>query len=84
LHRDWDYTVSYVTRGQVKDVAAALGKVTRKWMRTRYDAIDPEEYDEVEMGDEDFDYTWKYFLAVRRFYKRAAAANRAVIFTVDC
>jgi hypothetical protein len=84
LHRGRDYTVSYVTAGQVKDVAAALGKVTRKWMRKQYDAIDPEEYDEVEMGDEDFDYTWEYFLAVRRFYKRAAAANRAVIFTVDC
>jgi hypothetical protein len=35
------------------------------------------------MGDEDFAYTWKNFLDVRRFYGKAAKARRAVIFTVD-
>lgn len=84
LYRGRNYTVSYVTARQVKDVAAALAKVTRAWMRRRYDRIDPEEYDEVEMGDEDFSYTWENFLDVRRFYKKAAKAGRAVIFTVDC
>src|SRR5215813_8772459 len=83
LFRGRDYTVSFVSAAQVKDVAAALARITRAWMRKRYDLIDPEDYDEVEMGDEDFGYTWKNFLDVRRFYQKAAKARRAVIFTVD-
>ena len=83
LFRGRDYTVSFVSAPQVKDVAAALAKITKAWMRQRYDQIDPEEYDEVEMGDEDFEYTWENFLDLRRFYKTAAEADRAVIFTVD-
>jgi hypothetical protein len=83
LFRGRDYTVSFVSAPQVKDVAAALTRITKAWMRKRYDQIDPEEYDEVEMGDEDFGYTWENFLDVRRFYRRAAKAARAVIFTVD-
>jgi len=83
LFRGRDYTVSFVSASQVKDVAAALGKITKAWMRKRYDRIDPEEYDEVEMGDEDFSYTWENFLDLRRFYKKAAEAGRAIIFTVD-
>src|SRR6266851_7236776 len=60
-----DYTVSFASAPQVKDVADALAKITKAWMRKRYDQIDPEEYDEVEMGDEDFSYTWENFLDVR-------------------
>lgn len=83
LHRGRDYTVSFVSARQVKDIAAALPKVTKAWMQKRYSQIDPEEYNEVEMGDQDFSYTWENFLDVRRFYKKAAEAGRAVIFTVD-
>jgi hypothetical protein len=83
LFRGRDYTVSYVSASQVKDVAFALAKITRAWMRKRYDQLDPEEYDEVEMGDDDFEYTWENFLHLRRFYKKVAQAGRAVIFTVD-
>jgi hypothetical protein len=82
LFRGREYTVSYVSAPQVKDVASALAKITKAWMRKRYDQLDPEEYDEVEVGDEDFEYTWENFLDVRRFYKTAADACRAVIFTV--
>ena len=83
LFRGRNYTVSYVSAPQVKDVAKALTKITKMWMRQRYDQIDPEDYDEVEMGDEDFGYTWESFLDLRGFYKTAAASGRAVIFTVD-
>jgi Domain of unknown function (DUF1877) len=37
LFRGRDYTVSFVSTPQVKDVAAALAKVTKVWMRKRYD-----------------------------------------------
>jgi hypothetical protein len=83
LFRGREYTVSYVSAPQVKDVALALAKITRAGMRKRYDQLDPDEYDEVEIGDEDFAYTWENFLDVRRFYKKAAEAGRAVIFTVS-
>jgi hypothetical protein len=84
LHRGPDYTVSFVSARQVKDVTKALDKISKRWRRRRYFLLDPEEYNEVEMGEEDFRYTWENFLDVRRFYRTAAAANRAVIFTVDC
>jgi hypothetical protein len=83
LFRGRDYTISYVTPAQVADVAKALSKITMVWMRRRYDKLDPEEYNEGEIGDEDFNYTWENFLDLRRFYKKAAEAGRAVIFTVD-
>lgn len=83
LIRGRDGTVSHVSAAQVKDVAAALAKITKAWMRKRYDQIDPDDYDEVEPGDKDFAYTWDNFLHVRRFYKSAAAAGRAVVFSVD-
>ena len=84
LHRGRDYTVSFVSDQQVNDVAEALDKVTKVWMRRRYDRLDPKEYNEVEIGEEDFRYVWENFLDVRRFYRKAAKAGRAVIFTVDC
>jgi Domain of unknown function (DUF1877) len=82
LYRGRNYTVSFVSVGQVKDVAEALGTITQRWMRQRYDLIGAD-YDR-ELDDEDFDYTWSNFLDVRRFYGKAAEARRAVIFTVDC
>jgi hypothetical protein len=84
LHQGEGYTVSFVSTDQVKDIAAALAKVIKTWMRRRYSQIDPDEYNYVQMGDEDFNYTWENFVDVRRFYRRAAEAGRAVIFTVDC
>jgi hypothetical protein len=84
LYRGRDYTVSFVSARQVKDVSAALNKLTKARMRRRYSLLDPEEYNEVEMGEEDFSYTWENFLDIRRFYRKAAEVGRAVIFTVDC
>ena len=52
-------------------------------MRKRYSLLDPEE-DEFELGDEDFQYIWDNFLDVRRFYRQAAGAGHAMIFTADC
>jgi hypothetical protein len=83
LHRGEGYTASFVSARQVKDVAKALDAVTKRWLRKRYSLIDPEDYNEAELGEEDFAYTWENFLAVRRFYRKAAEAGRAVLFTVD-
>lgn len=77
-----DYVVAYVAPHEVRDVAAALAPLGQAELRKRYDAIDPDEYD-GEQGEEDFKYTWENFQDLRAFYKKAAEAGRAVVFTVD-
>lgn len=82
LYDGEDYVVAYVAPKEVKDVAAALAPLTEQDLRKRYDAIDADDYD-GEHGDEDFKFTWTHFLAVREFYKKAAAGGRSAVFTVD-
>lgn len=77
-----DYVVAHLRAGEVAQVAAALEAVDESWMRQRYDRIDPADYQSL-LSDEDFGYTWYWFTRMRDFYRQAAAANRAVIFTVD-
>jgi hypothetical protein len=77
-----EYVVAHVLAEQVAGVAAALDEVDEGWLRARYDAIDPDDY-QGELGDEDFEYTWHYLQDVREFYRRAAEGGRSVVFTVD-
>jgi hypothetical protein len=77
-----EYVVAHVRAAQVAGVAAALENLDEAWLRERYDAIDPEDYDGV-LDDGDFKYTWTYLQDVRNFYRRAADGGRSVIFTVD-
>ena len=79
-HLHGQYYVVHLDAAQVRDVAEALGRVVRAWLRKRYDAIDAADYDGT-LGDEDFEYTWTNFVDVHEFYVRAAAAGRAVVFT---
>jgi hypothetical protein len=81
-HEGDDYVVAHLRAHEVVQVAAALEEVDKTWMRRRYDRIDATDYQGF-LGDDDFDYTWYWFEQVRDFYRRAAAADRAVIFTVD-
>ncbi len=82
LYANDDYILSLKTPGQVRDIAAALEKLTREDFRRRYDAINPLSYD-GELDDEDFDYTWAWFTNVRDLYRRAAQDGRYVLFSVD-
>ena len=77
-----DYVVAHVLAAEVPAVAAALQGVDEAWLRERYRRIDAAGYQGV-IEEEDFAYTWHYFLQVRDFYRRAAAAGRSVMFTVD-
>jgi hypothetical protein len=77
-----DFVVAYVAPNEVKDVSVALSALTEAEFRVRYDAIDPDEYD-GEHGESDFKVTWDQLRSVRDLYRRAAAAGRAVVFTVD-
>lgn len=83
LYQGEDYTVSFVSANQVKDVVAALDEITYAWLRERYFAMPQHDYG-YELNEEGFEYTWNWFQEVKRLYQKATVANRAVIFTVDC
>ena len=82
LYEGDDYVVAYVAPNEVKDVAAALAALSEADFRARYDLIDVDDYD-GEHGDPDFKATWERFLGVRELFRKAAAAGRCVVFTVD-
>jgi hypothetical protein len=79
-HLHDEYYVVYLTASETAEVSDALPSVDRTWFRRRFDAIDDPDYAGAR-DDADFDYTWANFVDLREFYQRAAAAERAVIFT---
>ena len=76
-----DYIMNFLDPDEVKEVAAAIKGIDRDELRRRYDAIDTESYGEL--SDSDFEYTWDSFPHLRDFFQKAAAADRAMLFTVD-
>jgi len=82
LHEGDDYIIVLVPRDEVPAVAAALATIDDEAMRQRYRDLVPSDYD-PSYGDEDREYTVANFRDVAALYARAAAAGRAVIFTVD-
>jgi hypothetical protein len=77
-----DYIVSFITPEQVKEVARAIADIDEAWMRARYFAIPASDYG-CPLTDDDCGYTWSLFQGVQALYQKAAAAGRAVMFTVD-
>ena len=84
LHEDDDdYIVAFVRPEQVAEVAEALKAIDRDALARGYAQISAEDYYRAEPGDDDFDYVWEWFDGLPAFFAKAAAAGRAVIFTVD-
>ena len=82
LVEEAEYTVSYVSAEQVRDVAEALSVIEEHWLRGRYDTLGDTDY-AGPVDEDDFEYTWECLEDVREFFAMAAEAGRAVIFTVD-
>ena len=82
LVEDAEYTVSYVSADQVRDVAEALSVIEEDWLRRRYDTLGDTDY-AGPMDEDDFEYTWDALEDMREFFAVAAEAGQAVIFTVD-
>jgi HEPN domain-containing protein len=82
LYTQGDYVMSLKSVAQVKDIAAALARLTREDFERRYRAIDPKEYGDP-LTTEDCESTWEWLQRVRALYERAARAGRQVLFTVD-
>jgi hypothetical protein len=82
LYRGEDYIISLVEPKSVLLVAEALDAVDREVLRQGYERIAQTDYD-GEIGEEDFEYTWHWFKELPGLFCKAAAAKRAVVFSVD-
>jgi hypothetical protein len=82
FHHGEEYIVTLTEAREVPAVARALQQVTEVFMRQAYDRLDPADYGPT-WSEEDLEYTWDWFQEVRDLWSRAAAAGRAVVFTVD-
>ena len=85
LYEGDDYIFTFVQTTQVADVAKALQSLTDAEFRERYVKINRENYGAApeQISDEDFEYVAGWFEGLKQFYAKAAAAGRAVVFTVD-
>jgi hypothetical protein len=77
-----NYIVSITTPAEAKDVASSLASIDLPWFRSRYSAIDQQDYGQPK-SEQDFQYTWDWFKGLDAFFRKAADAQRYVIFTVD-
>ena len=82
LYLQDDYIISLVVPDQVRDVSAALAGSKKGWLKARYDSIDPNSYG-VPKSEDDWEYTWENFVGLASFFRKAADANRSVLFTAD-
>jgi hypothetical protein len=82
LYSDNDYFISYVSREQVGAVADALEAFTRNRFDQAYSQLYATDYDGP-INDDDREYTWSNLEDLKPFWRKAANAGRAVIFTVD-
>lgn len=82
LYSGPDYIMSLKSSTQVKDIATALADIDLSTFTKNYQKIDAESYG-FPLTDEDLEYTWEWFQSVRDLYARAAATDRAVLFTAD-
>ena len=84
-----DWIVSYLTADEVELLAVALARIDQPEFRRRYFGlkkkflwIDRTEYDGP-IGEQDLEYSWSNFEGMRLLFSKAAAAHRAMVFSVD-
>ena len=82
LHKTDDYIISLVEPEKVSAVAKALQRIDKNALKAAYEKIKQNDYD-GEIGEEDFEYTWEYFMKLPLLFSKAADAGRAVVFSVD-
>lgn len=80
---DWIFT--FVTPTQVADVAEAVNNISDESFRQRYFQINRANYGFApdQVSEEDYEYVAGWFEELKIFYAKAAAAGRAVLFSVD-
>jgi hypothetical protein len=79
LYEGGDFHIYLIRPDEVAGLAAALQEVDEPWLRKRFFTIDPA----TTVGGVDeqtFAYLRNYFRGLPRFFARAAAQGRAVVF----
>jgi len=82
LYKGDDYHVILVAAKDVTDIAAPLARLDQSLFKRLYEQIDRKTYGRP-LSPEDFAYTWGNFVPLQNFWKKAADAQRAVVFTVS-
>lgn len=81
LHRAEHYIITLKSSPQATRIASHLAAIAPDELRRRFNRL-PSDYGGP-ADENDRESTVEAFVAMREFYNRAAAANRAVIFTAD-
>jgi hypothetical protein len=82
LLKDEDqYIFRLIEPAEVVDLARALEPITEEWFSDRY-WRHCKGYS-AGYGEEDIEYTWCYFDALRHYFVRVAPTGRAVVFHVS-
>ena len=83
------WIMSYVEPNVVKRGSNAITDISQDWFRTQYFALHTNppgwfvfRY-EVDLDEQDFEYTWDYFTMVRDFYRRMSERGLATVFAAD-
>lgn len=82
LHGGRDCHVVLVPAKEVPEVASALSRLDETSFKCLYNRINRKMYGR-RLSPEDLAYTWGWFVPLQEFWKRAADAKRAVLFTAD-
>lgn len=75
-------TVNVLDADEVREAAAYLRGIDETALRARYAGIDRPGY-RFHKPPADFEYVWHWFVQLRAFYRRAAEAERWVVFVAD-
>jgi hypothetical protein len=84
-----NWIISYVDPALAKQVVEAITGISHDWFRLQYFSLDRIPHGfwvhryKVALTEQDFDYTWEYFSAVRDFYHMAISRGLATVFVVD-
>ena len=81
---------TYITEDEVKEIAEAISGIDKEDLRAMFDIKgmkDEDVYlvsDVSEDGEEAvFEYVWENFRDLKKFYKKAAALNKCLLFFVE-
>ncbi len=82
IYHEPNYIMTLKAPEQVRDISRAIAQITKDKFRELYFRIDPNNFG-MPLSEDDFQYTWAWFLQSIPFWSLAAKQNRNVLFTAD-
>jgi Domain of unknown function (DUF1877) len=77
------YIVNLTDSSELPEISIALRRVTKEWLKERYDQLRGTDYSQEFISEQDWEYTWDWFSGIPDFVNRAVQEGRSIIFTVD-